>query len=189
MKTPNKHRPAGEGPVHGLLVFTNDGTIRFADQNAGEILCLPKHGLTGRPLNQVIHAGEWIFDLFRQLGKGEEDSFSSRLLGLEDNSSIIGTVGRIESINTIDLGIVLFRIQAWEPSHPKEKSASERFSKLMASFAHELRNPLAAIRGLVDLLADGLHEEESPEVINRIRLQITRMEKLTRELVHVQFPQ
>ena len=188
MKTPNKKKKQGEGPENGLLVFTRDGIIQFADQKAREFL--PGQELVGRPLSQAIHAGEWVFDLFLQLGEREEESFSSRWLGLDDNSCILGKVGRMKTNNTdgIDLGVVLFRIQIWEPSQPQKKSASERFSKLMASFAHELRNPLAAIRGLVDLLADGLSEGESSEVIDRIRLQITRMEKLTKELVHVQLP-
>jgi signal transduction histidine kinase len=66
-----------------------------------------------------------------------------------------------------------------------EKRVSE-LKVLSAGVAHEIRNPLAAISGLADLLARQQiikTSDESQDLVGRIRSEITRMDKIVLEVM------
>lgn len=72
-----------------------------------------------------------------------------------------------------------------DPTDKHTEDCAEEWSialaHVVAGFAHAMRNPLAAIRGLVDLWADGVHETDpEAEIVVRIRAQIERLEQLVR---------
>lgn len=60
---------------------------------------------------------------------------------------------------------------------------------LAAGIAHEVGNPLGAVRGYVDILArGGLEKEEEGEVIKRASAEISRIDAIVREFLDVARP-
>ncbi len=60
---------------------------------------------------------------------------------------------------------------------------------LAAGIAHEVGNPLGAVRGYVDILAKGgLEKEEEGEVIKRASAEISRIDAIVREFLDVARP-
>lgn len=165
----------------GILVFDHEGEIQFADASFRAVIGLPMENLIGLPLRETISSGGWIFDLYHRLEDGEEKKVSSRFPGSASNRTICVTVCRLGFPSEKGFGVAFF----WDHAREQPQAMDIPISKLLAKFAHEMRNPLAAVRGLVDLLADGLAQEEQHEVIQRICFQIARLEKLTKEIANV----
>lgn len=84
-------------------------------------------------------------------------------------------LARLEQANT-DL------TRAQEALVRSEKLAS--VGRLAAGLAHELGNPLAAVRGYIEILADGgLEEAQGMELVTRSRVEVERMHGLLRNLL------
>ncbi|GEM_PF-3255590 len=62
-----------------------------------------------------------------------------------------------------------------------EKLAS--IGQLAAGIAHEIGNPLAAVSGYVELLDDGLDEDDQKDVIHRVATQLERIRIIIRGLL------
>lgn len=72
--------------------------------------------------------------------------------------------------------------QAYESVRQSERLAV--MGELSASIAHEIRNPLASIKGSIDIISEGIKPDESKyEFVNIIKKEIDRLTKLTTEFL------
>lgn len=62
-----------------------------------------------------------------------------------------------------------------------EKLAS--VGRLAAGLAHELGNPLAAVRGYVEILASNPSGKDAPDIVRRAQVDVERMHRLLRNLL------
>lgn len=70
-----------------------------------------------------------------------------------------------------------------------EEAWAASLSRVIAGFAHEVRNPLCAIQGLVDLLGDSAASEEEREILVRLRGQVDRVDRMIRTFTRLDLPQ
>lgn len=68
------------------------------------------------------------------------------------------------------------------------EAQSRRLQAVGGKVAHELKNPLAAIKGLVQLLARGAHEERTQQRLEVVEGEISRMELILREYLSFSRP-
>ncbi|MBN1551698.1 hypothetical protein JW979_09520, partial [bacterium] len=91
--------------------------------------------------------------------------------------------GEMDSV--IGVGFVIRDIterkQLEELIRAKEDMAA--LGEMAAGIAHEIRNPLAVIRGNTDLLADDLSSEEIQEVVSEIKAETDNLDRIIRDFL------
>lgn len=84
------------------------------------------------------------------------------------------------------LGIVLFRFVAREERHRADMARRERFARMGemgATLAHEIRNPLAGIKGYAQVIQRRPAEQRNAGFAGRIIAETVRLEHLVSELL------
>ncbi len=84
------------------------------------------------------------------------------------------------------MGLLLYRYGVRAEQHRREMAAREELARLGtmgAVLAHEVRNPLAGIKGYAQLLEERLQEPESREFIGCIISESVRLEELVNDLL------
>lgn len=91
----------------------------------------------------------------------------------------------LSKLLTLDMQLVLDAY--YETRHRKELSKSEQLAavgELAASIAHEVRNPLAGMKGALEVLRGELSvNPDNLEIVDELLAQITRLENLVRDLL------
>jgi two-component system, sporulation sensor kinase D len=78
---------------------------------------------------------------------------------------------------------VLLRKKLLKEKEQTEIQKLELISKLAASTAHEIRNPLTGIKGLVKLLSEEYHDKKAQSYFEVIQLEIDRINTIVSELL------
>jgi len=84
------------------------------------------------------------------------------------------------------LGIVLFRLVVREERHRADMARRERFARMGemgATLAHEIRNPLAGIKGYAQVIERRPAEQRNAGFAGRIIAETVRLEQLVSELL------
>jgi two-component system sensor histidine kinase PilS (NtrC family) len=173
----------------GLVTVTVDGTVLTMNQAAGEILGLPPNRALGRSIDEVMPGLRALTVKMDERGRVRRGEIDHRrfddgralALGVSVSPLVDGAgrqLGRI--VNFQDLSD-LRRME-------REVARSERLAaigRLAAGVAHEIRNPLAAISGSIELLAQGLPptDHTSKELMSIVLTEVTRLDALIAELL------
>lgn len=125
---------------------------------------------TLRPLRRIESAAAAISagDLARRVPRGHPKTEIGRLA-----ASLNGMLGKIESA---------FGAQARSEAEAQRSEA--RMRRFIADAGHELRTPLASIRGITELYRQGAVEEDQvPDMLRRVEDEATRMGLLVEDLL------
>ncbi len=179
----------------GLITLTEDGRIVTFNAAAGEIVGVTAESAVGRSLAEVMPAlAPLLADLAPDSSLRREEvphrgpSGVERVLGVSVTPLVDGerhTLGRI--VNFTDL-TELRRMQ--EVVMRNERLAA--VGRLAAGVAHEIRNPLAAISGSIELLQQGAvaeregakgNKSESIELMGIVLREVARLNALITELL------
>ncbi|MBN1659832.1 MAG: PAS domain S-box protein [Anaerolineae bacterium] len=177
----------------GYLVTTQNSIIVEANRAAGDLLCVPVGQLPGKRLDQYVVAAdgpilEDVLAQFRALKGGAPLHSEVRLQPAEGepiHTSVAATAAR--SISGEIEGVRwLLRDVTHERQMHDALVHSEKLSivgQLAASFAHEIKNPLAAAIGCVDMVHEALDEGEDPgELLAIIQSSLDRASRLVAQL-------
>jgi two-component system sensor histidine kinase PilS (NtrC family) len=186
------HQDVIRGLTSGLVTIGRDGRILTFNHTAGEIVRRSSVDAVGRPLEEVMpglaalvaSAGDvalrrtevpqWVE---RDDGTREERTLGVSLSPLVDASG--RHKGRI--VNFQDL-TELRRMEA--AMQRAERLAA--VGRLAAGIAHEIRNPLAAISGSIELLAQSMQSDgarENKELMSIVLREVERLNGLITELL------
>jgi two-component system sensor histidine kinase PilS (NtrC family) len=150
----------------GLISVDRQGIITRVNPSCCEILEMRQADLLGRPIDQIMTGGlEELADIILPVAAGEEpvsrgEVHVKRLgkvmpLGLNVNHARTNS-GKIVG------AIAIFTDLTREKELTARMREADRLAavgELAASIAHEIRNPLASIRGSVEMLQDELKLE------------------------------
>jgi two-component system, NtrC family, sensor histidine kinase PilS len=171
----------------GVLTLTAEGKISFANAAAAQMLAPPEGKLVGR---HVIETGlfdeeaweECLIRVFRDsIARGEREV----VLGGAEEEQVIGfAVTPLMTFDGEPYGITLIfqdlteRRKLEEQLRMKDRMAA--VGELSAGIAHEIRNPLAAISGSVQVLRKS--ERLEPKEQRLMSIILTESERLNQSI-------
>jgi two-component system sensor histidine kinase PilS (NtrC family) len=189
------HEDVIRGLTSGLVTVGRDGRILTFNNAAAEIIGRSAAEAIGRPLVEImpglaalqasvsdaalLRRGEVMQDVD---GGREQRTLGVSLSPLVDSDG--RTVGRI--VNFQDL-TELRRMEA--AMHRTERLAA--VGRLAAGIAHEIRNPLAAISGSIELLSQTMQADgakENKELMSIVIREVDRLNGLITELLEFARP-
>ncbi|MDR0355998.1 MAG: PAS domain-containing protein [Deltaproteobacteria bacterium] len=161
----------------GLILCNPKGQIILANQAAEEIIKKPEKELTGRTLKELTH------DAFPS-ERGELTAYEAYVSFLDGpHMRLSVTSGDVTGPGGTELGQVVLMADVGELSRLKEELAKkERLARLggiASGLAHEIRNPLGAIKGLTQHL---INKSQSPEDEEPLRVILSSVERLSRAI-------
>ncbi len=176
----------------GLLALDVHGTITAMNSAAEELLGVKAEQATGKPFEEVLAgpALELLRHTIRKAFWGEEKVRTQRLLLKHEEGEskpiLVQTSHMKESDGSLFGIIVNLRdLEQWERFH-REMARTDQLAALgtfAAGLAHELRNPLGAIRGLAQLLGEEpTLPERCREYTRVIVRECERLDILVREI-------
>jgi two-component system, NtrC family, sensor kinase len=172
----------------GLVVVSHDSMITVVNTAAARMLGMQTTEIVGQPLDKLIPCGLGLplFDtllekmiytnheatLMAGSGKALPVVLSTSILRGEDGQ----LSGAILAVNDLS------QIKALE----EEKRRIERLASIgafMSGIAHEIKNPLVAIKTLAELLPEQYDDEEFRETFTKVALnEVDRIDTLVRRL-------
>jgi two-component system, NtrC family, sensor histidine kinase PilS len=176
----------------GLITLTEDGRVVTFNAAAAEIVGVDAEATTGRPLGELMPELEPLLSKLSPEGSLRREEVphrgpdgAERVLGVTVTPLVDAkqqTLGRI--VNFTDL-TELRRMQ--EVAQKSERLAA--VGRLAAGVAHEIRNPLAAISGSIELLSTAPSgAQESTELMGIVLREVERLNALITELLEFARP-
>lgn len=175
-----------------VIAVDSSLTIRFANTKAEEFFAASSHALLDRPLEAVFGAQSAVVALVTQVLEGGS-SIAEHGLTMDGprmqprdvtvQAAALGMPVELVAITLRERSIADKLDRQW--SH---RSAARSVGAMAAMLAHEVRNPLLAIRGAAQLLEQGatLADQELTRLIcdetDRLKSLIDRMEVFSDEL-------
>jgi len=171
----------------GLITVDRDNRVLTINETALELLGEPGVGSVGRPVDDVMPGLGTRLD-----GLGEREALRRTDLALPDRTLGISVsplrddrdrvIGRV--VNFVDL-TELRKLE--ETMRRAERLAT--VGELAAGIAHEIRNPLAAISGSIELLSQAAPSTEDDRALMAIVMrEIDRLNSLITELLEYANP-
>ncbi len=187
------HEDIVECLTSGLITINRSGKILTINRAAGEILKCSQENSIGTPISKLSQSlGVFLnaFPVEEESRRGEvvhsTDTSNELFLGVSVSplfDHLSKPVGQL--INFQDLTEVKLL-----ENHVKRAERLAVIGTLAAGVAHEIRNPLAAISGSIELLAtqpDG-NEEENAALMSIVHREIERLNTLITELLEYSNP-
>ncbi|WP_409291955.1 PAS domain S-box protein [Peribacillus sp. SCS-37] len=189
-KSEQKFRKVFEDSIDGLILWDSSGRIADINESGLEILDLPK----SIPANS-------IYDLINLMPENARnfEQYLEELNEFEFSSSIIpihyhdGTIKHIEFSTRINTGLSLtvFRDVTGQLEMQEQLRKSDTLNvvgELAAGIAHEIRNPMTALKGFIQLL-EGSIQEDYTTYFRVIKSELQRIESIITEFLVLAKPQ
>ncbi len=167
--------------AEGLVSFDSKGVVRVINQEAALLLGLGNPGdgidreLVGTPAEELAPDAE-VLDIIRTGLVGDSVAKTVGLGGytvLLHCTPLIGTTGNLR-------GAVLLLADVTEQQRIED--AQRRF---IADASHEMRTPLAALKGILELLIDGAAEDPAvrDDFLSTMQFEADRLGRLVTDLL------
>lgn len=172
----------------GIMLFDEEGVLSFVNKQMYGMLELPRNSLTGctmahllahvqlsrfkkklvlRIYRETVYKGKSSYEYIDEFGRYFRVTLSA---GEQLKGSYLFTVKEISDYKLIE-----------QTAYQNDKLAM--LGKLSASIAHEIRNPLTAIRGFIQLLRPHLHQLGKEEYARIILAEIDRANDIIHEFL------
>jgi two-component system nitrogen regulation sensor histidine kinase GlnL len=180
----------------GLLVIDQTQVIRFINAAAEQLIGLSHAQILGRPYIEAFTLNPWVVEIAQRtevLGSRStagEGELQTRFLR---PTPVRLTCSPIITSEGTALGLVLVLHNL---SHQKERQKEEQdvahlalLGVIAAGLAHEIKNPLAGIRGATQLLQRKIHQDPSAFEYTTVMLrEIDRLNALLQQLLQLSPP-
>lgn len=161
----------------GVIAFDPEGTVRVINPEALALLRLPADGtdIVGRHVAELTE-DETIIDLVAQGLAGEDVSGTTAL----DDRTVLLHSTPIAPADGETEGAVLLMSDVTE--RQRLEDAQRRF---VANASHEMRTPIAAVKGLLELLTDGATDDSEvrDDFLRTMTLEVDRLGRLVADLL------
>ncbi|PKQ29558.1 MAG: hypothetical protein CVT60_04760 [Actinobacteria bacterium HGW-Actinobacteria-10] len=164
-----------ESMAEGLLALDSGGAVRVVNPEAVRLLSLPAGDLTGRPVREFVNDQAVLAGIDSALaGKPASGTVELGPFVVLFNCTPLSDAGE-----SIEGAVVLF---ADVTEQHRIEEAQRRF---VADASHEMRTPIAALKGMLELLADGAKEvpEVRDDFIGTMQGEADRLGRLVADLL------
>ncbi len=161
----------------GVIAFDPEGTVRVINPEALALLRLPADAtdIVGRHVAELTE-DETIIDLVAQGLAGEDVSGTT---ALNDRTVLLHSTPIAPADGETE-GAVLLMSDVTE--RQRLEDAQRRF---VANASHEMRTPIAAVKGLLELLTDGATDDSEvrDDFLRTMTLEVDRLGRLVADLL------
>lgn len=161
--------------AEGVVALDAAGTVRVVNPEAARLLDLPDRDALGTPADEVL-AGSEVLEV---VSAGLAGQSTARIVCIGQLTVLLNCTTLFDAEGEVD-GAVLLLTDVTEQR--RIEAAQRRF---VADASHEMRTPIAAIKGMLELLADGAQDD--PEVrddfIATMQLEADRLSRLVIDLL------
>ncbi|ANS73619.1 PAS domain-containing sensor histidine kinase [Paenibacillus yonginensis] len=189
----NKYENVLQHLDNGIVLFNCDGQITFANSLMASLLELRAQDMIGCNIRQLIALPQlrrskwkWILQVYREMMHNHKTKFEIR----DD----YGKYWMVLVTYAEDLdGDLLISFKDISDYKRIEETASQNdklaiLGKISAAIAHEIRNPLTAIRGFIQLLRPHLLQLGKDEYARIILMEIDRTNDIIHEFLNSSKP-
>ena len=172
----------------GLVVVNYESMITVVNEAAARMLGMSAADMAGQPLEQLMPCGLGTPLLDTLLAKGVYTNHEATLMtGSGQTVPVVLSTSVLHGENGQPGGAILAfndlsKIKALE----EEKRRIERLASIgafMSGIAHEIKNPLVAIKTLAELLPEQYEDEEFRDTFTKVTLnEVDRIDALVRRL-------
>jgi two-component system, sporulation sensor kinase E len=177
-----------ENSRNGIIMTNDVGKIVEINPYAEKTLCCNKEDIFNRPLTELMVIGEYMENVLRRRKKYENIEISiSESIFLFDSFPIYDESNQIIGV------FAQFRDITERLELERQLMISEKLSaigKISAGLAHEIRNPLTSIIGLLDLLKRNFKsgDNKQKEYFRIIFSELERIKNLVQQFVMMAKP-
>jgi two-component system sensor histidine kinase PilS (NtrC family) len=157
---------------NGFLMTDRHGLVIALNRTASEILNLPESAAVGKPVEQVLRTASGSESPVVTALRSRSDFISYEFLvltGGNETKQLGLTTSQICDTGGDLMGVIASFTDLTEITRMRQELQSQdrlvAVGELAAGLAHEIRNPVASIRGAVDELQANL---ESAEIVRRL---------------------
>ncbi len=164
-----------ESMAEGVIAFDSSGTVRVINPEAKLLLEDPDVDLVGAPA-RAITGDPGVLDMIATGLTGSRSSTTARL-GIRDVllncTPLCAENGKVE-------GAVLLLSDVTE-----QKRLEDAQRRFVANASHEMRTPIAALKGLLELLEDGAKDDPDvrDDFVRTMQLEVDRLGRLVADLL------
>ena len=164
-----------EAMAEGVIAFDSSGTVRVINPEAKLLLEDPDVDLVGAPA-RAITDDPGVLEMIATGLSGSRTAATARL-GLRDVllncTPLCAESGNVE-------GAVLLLSDVTE-----QKRLEDAQRRFVANASHEMRTPIAALKGLLELLEDGAKDDPAvrDDFVRTMQLEVDRLGRLVADLL------
>lgn len=189
-----------EGSAEAIITMDRDGTVTSWNRAAEKIYGWSADDMIGHTLERLRTpdpaAAAAMQDVDRRVRDGEGvDHFETervhrsgkRMSVHLTRTALYGPDGRILGIMSMEHDVTGLREMEGKL---REQECLAAVGQLAASVAHEIKNPLAGIRGACEIISDGFtREDPKKELAEEVLRQVDRLNRTVQELLIFARPQ
>jgi signal transduction histidine kinase len=190
----DRNRYLLDGVVTGLLTADMDGTIAGLNSVGARLLGVEASRVVGRNVDDLIEtlpeAHEPFWEHLRDALRADRTPAPDEVLlkTLAKRSSLLVGVSVLRDAGRAPSGVMLnFRDAAEIRDLNRQLTKADQLAALgtfTMGLAHEIRNPLGAIKGLVQLIDPAAgRAAETEEIVGRVVREVNRLDLFIRELL------
>ena len=197
--TPRQHSTLWENVLlhfkDAVIVLGRDSTVVFFNQAAEELTRLPRAKVLGRPCEKVFPHSPFLAEMVarsrttRQSETRGEESLHTRHKVISVRITCAPLWDEAGEIDGAALVIQDLSYQKALEETARRNESLARLGTLVAGLAHEVRNPLAGIKGAAQLLAQRLPDDAAlKEYTDVISSETDRLSALVGDLLRLGAP-
>lgn len=150
--------------------------LKWVNPALAELLDIGPRSAVGQSLAVLLHRPEWMVQAERAL----QASAPHQLRGINVPSAR-GSMARVDvSMQRLGSGDLLLEVHALAPPAPSDTP----LSATLRGFAHEVKNPLAGLRGAAQLLHRRVEDEQLRNLAGLVIAEADRLAALANRLLH-----
>ncbi|KUP08922.1 hypothetical protein Q73_04455 [Bacillus coahuilensis m2-6] len=192
-RSEERFRKIFEGTFDGMIISDHD--LRVVDINpiACGILSLNKDLVLGRDIRTIMNLPKKLQDRFnRYLSYLKEEGQGNITLEVPDSrdkTRFIEISSKYKVLSNLNLTVIRNITEQVEMQEQLRKSDTlSVVGELAAGIAHEIRNPMTALKGFIQLLENSMQEDHSM-YFHVIKSELQRIESIITEFLILAKPQ
>jgi two-component system, NtrC family, nitrogen regulation sensor histidine kinase GlnL len=178
-----------------VIVLDTESRVVFVNQAAEELTRMPRAKVLGRLCDQVFPDSPFLSDMvaractMRQSETRNEESLQTRRKTVQVRITCVPLFDELGEIDGAALVVQDLSYQKALEETARRHESLARLGTLVAGLAHEVRNPLAGIKGAAQLLAQRLPDDATlREYTDVISNETDRLSNLVGDLLQLGAP-